>query len=113
MDGAVGKQGLTHFFAMVGMISGFSVGGVIGILGAFHFGLLYTNKSTIEMTHAGAFNVFALPTWKDNLTQICGAEIWPYFLPVKRKTEFAGLRYPVTLRSKDGREMLHTNQFVV
>jgi hypothetical protein len=74
---------------------------------------LINNRSTLEMHHSDGFNVFELPTSRDNLNQICGRSLLLYFLPLRRITEYEGLRYPVKIRAKDGDEMYHTNHFVV
>jgi hypothetical protein len=55
-----------NFQAMLGTISGFSVGATVAFLALFHVYLLATNKSTLEMHSSMEFNVFAMSSSSDN-----------------------------------------------
>ena len=85
---------------LAGAIIGLAACLGVGCFTLFHYGLLSTNRTTIEvrMQSRQVFDVGIGRNWVD----ICGPMWWCWVCPLPLRPRVDGVRYSVVLRLKDG-----------
>ena len=81
-------------------LTGFGMGFVLMGLGCFHFWVIISNRTTVELKSIQADNYFDTGDWKENLKQVFGDSYLGYFLPIRKSGGLDGVLFPVRNRDE-------------
>lgn len=84
----------------------------IGGMAFFHLGMIFENKSTVELFKSGQHNVFNTCSRTENCYQIFGKRIIGYLLPIKANTTVDGVVYPIRIRNLQGEIISINNKLI-